>query len=78
MQEEHERIPVAIASIAGDRRGPEQSIAEFDRRAPVGDADRSFLVERCGVGVGSGGDLVDSWYGWHRCFLGAGRYSSRR
>jgi hypothetical protein len=78
MQEEHERIPVAIAFIAGDRRGPEQSIAEFDRLAPLDNADRPFFVERCGVGVGSGGDLVDSWYGLHRCFLGAGRYSSRR
>ena len=78
MQKEHDGIPEAIEVRSSSGIGSKQAIAEFDRRAPVGDADRSFLVERCGVGIGSGGDLVDSWYGLHRCFLGAGRYSSRR
>ena len=72
MQEEHERIPVAIASITDDRRRPEQSIAEFNRLAPLGDADGPFFVERRLVGVGCGGVLGDRWHGLHRCFLGAG------
>ena len=72
MQEEHEWIPVAIASIAGDGCRAEQSIAEFDHLVPLGDADGPLLVERRQVGVHRGGALGDGWHGLHRCFLGAG------
>ena len=72
MQEDYERIPLAIMSILGDGRRPEQSIAEFDRRVPFGNADGPFFIERREVGFGRGGFLGGGCCGLHGRVLGEG------